>query len=196
MRWPKLRERLHSRKQERFDPVAEGARHGLAPELSRAIWHRVSTDGDRGARGEDVGQARRRFQEIAAHMAARGLQLAPCAGKRTRAEVESGPDRIITDWLKAMTIQAPGRRTRVETAAAERTHLERSLGVDRAAVNRTGNPARGGDGGDEPPQLERAAECRAATLYRRASDAGEVAPEDPAVEAALASAGSGSPLSP
>src|SRR5262249_9077973 len=38
------------------------------------------------------------------------------------------------------------------------------------------------------------AERRAATLYRRAFDAGDVAPDDPDVEAALARAGSGAPL--
>src|ERR1044071_3922324 len=40
----------------------------------------------------------------------------------------------------------------------------------------------------------RAGERRAATLYRRAFDAGEVSPEDPAVAEALARAGSGASL--
>src|SRR5688572_8423714 len=108
-RWLHPGERLHARKREGFDPVVEGARHGLAPELSIAIWQRVSANADNVR--DDVDEARRRFHAIAARVAARGLRLAPCIGKRTRAEVESVPDRF-TDWLEAIDIQAPGRRTR------------------------------------------------------------------------------------
>lgn len=34
----------HSRPRDGFDPIREGARHGLSPELSLAIWRRVSED--------------------------------------------------------------------------------------------------------------------------------------------------------
>jgi hypothetical protein len=89
-RSPAPRERLRGHWQERFDPVAEGARHGLAPELSLAIWQRVSADADRVVHGEDV-EAPRRFHAIAARIAARRPPVAPCVGKRTRAAVESDP---------------------------------------------------------------------------------------------------------
>lgn len=124
MHWLHPRERLNSGKQERFDPVVEGARHGLAPELSLAIWQRVSADSGNGGRADDPQQAQRRFHEIAARLAAGGLRLAPGIGKRTRAEVERDPDRSTADWAEAMKIRVPGRRTMVETEARRWRRIE------------------------------------------------------------------------
>jgi hypothetical protein len=46
-----------------FDPIDEGARHGLTRELSLAIWMRVSADANDGIGRRDAEEARRRFQE-------------------------------------------------------------------------------------------------------------------------------------
>src|SRR5437868_4044614 len=81
------------RKQSRdFDPVAEGNRHRLAPEVSLAIWKyacRESADAD-GQRDEP--RARELFHQVAARVAARGGRLRPDVGRATRVGVESDGD--------------------------------------------------------------------------------------------------------
>ena len=70
-------------------------------------------------------------------------------------------------------------------AAADRDVARRAIPV---------GPTRPTTADAEGHAMWQAAERRAATLYRHALDAGEVAPDDPQVEAALARAGSGAPL--
>ena len=117
MRWPAPRERLPICGQDRFDPVVEGARHGLARELSLAIWQHIRADPGslRGEEGEEIERARSRFHDIAARIAARGLAIAPVIGKQTGAAVDSDLDRFTTDGLELAMLPAPGRCTRVES---------------------------------------------------------------------------------
>ncbi|HMG22472.1 MAG TPA: DUF4157 domain-containing protein, partial [Kofleriaceae bacterium] len=139
-------------------------------------------------------------------------------GKRTR--VEQLVDQLSAQ--RAQTGAAvPGRRTLVERLLTTASQLQfddfrvlalrdvlRSLGgkrklqaatsaaADREVARRAAAPGRvaeaTADAGGRA--MWRATERRAATLYRRAFDAGEVATDDPAVEQALARAGSGAPL--
>lgn len=61
-----------SREPERFEPVVEGARHGLSREISVALWVRACSDAtDRSGR-HDLEQALQRFHALAAHLAAPG----------------------------------------------------------------------------------------------------------------------------
>jgi len=220
-RWPAPRERLHGHRQERFDPVAEGARHGLAPELSVAIWQRVSADADGGARGEDVEQARRRFHDIAARIAAGRLPMAPCIGKRTRAAADGDPGDFTTEWLESAKVLVPGRRTRVESrpdrhatewqsakvpVPGRRTMVDTearrwrrvegappaAIPADAAALQRL--VASEGHQADPLLQLARGTGRHAVTLYRRATGTASIDQSDPAVEAALRQRGAGQPL--
>ena len=68
--WMRPHELDHRRERDPFDPVIEGSRYALSRELSQAIWQRVCerfTD----RTGElDLEQAKRRFHQIAARIAA------------------------------------------------------------------------------------------------------------------------------
>ncbi|HEX7838692.1 MAG TPA: DUF4157 domain-containing protein, partial [Kofleriaceae bacterium] len=99
-----------------FDPVAEGARYRLPPELSHAIWKRVCVDATDAAGRCDLAQAQQRFHDLAARIAARGGRLHPDVGKLTRvgAEGDGGSYRTYPDEL---AIPIPGRQTRVAAEA-------------------------------------------------------------------------------
>jgi hypothetical protein len=151
----------------------------------------------------------------------RSEDAADVPGKRTR--VEQLVDQLSAQERSQRRASGPGRRTLVERLLWVATKLNfddfrvqalkdvlRSLGrrgklraatvaaADRDVARRATPPGKvpagAADAGGQA--MWRAAERRAATLYRRAFDAGEVSPEDPAVEAALAHAGSGAPLPP
>src|SRR5215831_1693009 len=112
-RWPYPPELERQRKQARFDPVVEGARHGLSREVSLAIWERVTADATDSAGSCDIDQAQRRFHELAARIAARGVRLRPDPGRLTRVGTEitgAPPDRWKLDELAP---RIPGRETLV-----------------------------------------------------------------------------------
>src|SRR5262245_65149673 len=81
-----------------FDAVLAGARHGLPPELALAIWDRVRADATDASGREDLDQARRRFHDIAARVAARG-RLRSDIGRRTRVGDELDGRPRLTDEL-------------------------------------------------------------------------------------------------
>lgn len=118
MRPPEL-ERQRSR--DSFDPVAEGARYGLAHELSLAIWERVYLEATDAAGWCDLGRAQQRFQEIAARIAAGGGRLLPEVGRLTRVEGELWGDTL-RSIIDEFAPRVPGRTTRV-TAEARRWAL-------------------------------------------------------------------------
>jgi hypothetical protein len=86
-RWLYPGELERPREQDRFDPIVEGARHGLPGELSAALWERVCAEATDGAGRSAVEQARRRFRELAAR-AARGERLHLEPGRLTRVGIE------------------------------------------------------------------------------------------------------------
>jgi hypothetical protein len=93
--------------------------------------------------------------------------------------------RALHDTFAALALLRGGHGLIDATRSAARRASRPEL------ISQTGRPA--------PPDpvgqaLWRATERRAATLYRQAMDSGEVEHEDPAVEMALARAGSGQPL--
>ena len=97
-----------------FDPVIEGQKHQLGPEVSLAIWERVRpevTDRD----GEpDEPRAQERFRQVARRVAARHGQLGPAPGRLTRVEAEAwGADPESDVFADAQ----PGRTTRVMAEA-------------------------------------------------------------------------------
>src|SRR5262245_21527823 len=95
-RWREPPQAAHEHKDDRFDPVLEGARHGLSRDLALEIWARI-----RAVRtgvepeADDV----RRFHEVAALVAARGGRLRPDVGRITRVDVEL--DRDGETWSPA-----------------------------------------------------------------------------------------------
>lgn len=69
------------------------------------------------------------------HIRMQGGPPAPCIGKRTRAEVESRPDRATEARLDAQQTQTPGRSTLVETQA------RRCRPIEGASANQPAEPA-------------------------------------------------------
>ncbi|HSK04314.1 MAG TPA: hypothetical protein VK932_23835, partial [Kofleriaceae bacterium] len=119
------------REQEPFDPVLEGARHGLSRELALKVWERVCAEATEPTDRRELERARRRFHEVAAHVAARGERALIEIGKVTRTGIEreaaaeeaQAPVTWINDWLAARAergvaarMAVPGRRTLIGPA--------------------------------------------------------------------------------
>ena len=119
-RWMRPPELDRERKRDRFDPVVEGARHALGRELSLAIWGRVSADATDSAGRRDMGQARQRFHEFAARIAARGGRLRPDVGRVTRVGVELNGDSLGPWNADELRPRIPGRETLVAVEARRR----------------------------------------------------------------------------
>jgi hypothetical protein len=159
MRWmyPPELERQGAR--DRFDPVREGDRHRLSREMSIAIWERVCAETTDGSGQRDVEQAKRRFHEIAALVAARGGRLLPDVGRYTRVGVELGGMPLAAWGRDLLARPAPGRETRVTRAEAERaaevSHQRVSEAREEAA---TSHDARRDHLGDERLETPRAGE--------------------------------------
>jgi hypothetical protein len=68
-------------KRDRFPPELGGSRYGLSRELSLAIWERVRADATDSSGRCNVDEARRRFHEIAARLAARSGILQAAIGR-------------------------------------------------------------------------------------------------------------------
>jgi len=128
------------RERDLFDPGIEGARHGLARELSLAIWERVCADATDGAGRCDTEQARRRFHEIAARIAARGGRLRPDVGRVTRVGVEIGGESLGVWGAKDLAVRTPGRETLVAVEARRRGVLDQSLAAPEVAGRAMGRP--------------------------------------------------------
>ena len=107
----------YSRQRDSFDPIREGERYGLLPELSLAIWKRVSEDAtdSSGRRNED--QALEQFRELAARIAARGRQLRPDPGRLTRVGTEIHGEWAGTWAADELLPRVPGRQTLVAVEA-------------------------------------------------------------------------------
>jgi hypothetical protein len=163
-----MRERLfrgdgveHARsRREDFDPIAEGKRYGLAPEVSAALWEHVRREATNweGVRGENA--ARERFAQLAELIAGRGGQLGPEPFHWTQIDVASGrlpPDNLLAERVPGRTTLVmaeasahtrvalrgvPGRTTLVaQYATSEVGSLDESRGFFRRYVN-GGNAAR------------------------------------------------------
>lgn len=128
-RWLRPAELAHQRERDQFDPVGEGARLLLSPEIALAIWERVCTDATDQAGRCDAEEARRRFGEIAARIAARGGRLRPDVGRMTRVSIEFEGDTPHVSAAEELAIRAPGRETLVATEARRWTRQNRELAV-------------------------------------------------------------------
>ncbi|HEX2692247.1 MAG TPA: EndoU domain-containing protein [Kofleriaceae bacterium] len=113
-----------------FDPAIEGARYGLAREVSIAIWERVCAEATDATGAADLEQAQRRFHEIAAKIAARGGRLHPDVGRLTRVGVEIGGDSRAMPGAPQLAVRVPGRETLIAAEARRWRHL------DTAAIQR------------------------------------------------------------
>ncbi len=220
-RWVHPPELERQREQSRFDPVAEGARHGLSSVLSLAIWERACADATDRMGRLDADQAQRRFQDVAARIQTRGGRLAPDVGRLTRVQTEI-VGVALDAWADVAKPPVPGRQTLAGHMSHPRISFEdyRVLGLrdvlqrlrpdhpltaeliaaaaiddrsiaGRATLWRAALPNAPGPKGHA---LWQAAERRAATLYRRAVESDQVEDDGPAVEAALQRCGSGQPL--
>lgn len=103
-------DRHRGRERDDFDAVAEGALHGLAPDVSLAIWAHVCREATDVYGRFDEDHARRRFHEVAARAAARGGRLRPDPGKVTLIEAETSPRHDLDVFADI----SPGKVTRVE----------------------------------------------------------------------------------
>jgi hypothetical protein len=123
------------RERAQFDPVIEGRRHGLSRELSLAIWERVCADTTDGAGRRDEDQARRRFHEIAARMAARDGRTRVDVGRVTRVEGEPAGPAPAGWWRNELAVRTPGRETLVAVEARRWAELSGApaVGLEDAA---------------------------------------------------------------
>jgi hypothetical protein len=103
-----------------FDPVAEGSRYRLDRERSLAIWTRACAEIHDSAGRHDVEQARSRFHELAARIAARGGRLRPDVGRVTRVDIEAHGVPLTVWSGEDLVPRVPGRRTLVGADAASR----------------------------------------------------------------------------
>jgi len=97
-----------------FDPVVEGAHHGLTADVSLRIWDRVVREASDAHGVFDRYLAEQRFHEVARRVAARGGRLAPDPGKVTLLEAELYGRDPSRDPFADIT---PGKVTRVELEA-------------------------------------------------------------------------------
>jgi len=114
------------RERDRFDPVAEGERHGLGPDVSMDIWDQLCRRATDEYGRVDEAEARSRFHRVAERAALRGGRLRLDPGKRTRLE-SAMLGRWATDDLFADPV--PGRHTRIQ--AEERRWKRQSHGWAR-----------------------------------------------------------------
>ena len=118
----------------RFDPETEGRRYGLSRELSLAIWKRTHAEATDGFGRCDVNEARRRFHELAARLAARGAMLRPAVGRMTRVGTEILGEPFDDRGARQLAPRVPGRETLVAIEARRQVHAEwDSAGPDDAA---------------------------------------------------------------
>jgi hypothetical protein len=108
------------RERAEFDPIAEGSRYRLDRELSLAIWTRVCAEIQESAGRHDAEQARRRFHELAARIAARGGRLRPDVGRVTRVDIEAHGVPLAVWSGEDLGPCVPGRQTLVSADAASR----------------------------------------------------------------------------
>ena len=141
--------------------------------------------------------------ELSSQQRARHVSASP--GRRTLVErLLSMASQLSFDDFRVLALRdvlrALGRKRKLQSAtldAADRDVARRAAATDRPRTSEVGAAADAGGsvvvhaGGQA---MWRAAERRAATLYRRAFDAGEVLLEDLVVAEALARAGSGASL--
>jgi hypothetical protein len=124
MRGPELD---RERERDQFDPVTEGARYQLSPELSLALWERVCTDATDSAGRRDLAQAQQRFHDLAASLAARGGRLRPDVGKLTRVGVESDSGLSRALHTHELATRTPGRQTLAAAEAHRRSALHAAI---------------------------------------------------------------------
>lgn len=145
-RWMHPPERLRARERDQFDPLVEGERYHLSRELSFAIWERVCADATDSAGRCNEGQARERFHELAAHIAACGGRLSPDVGRMTRVGVELDGAILVVSGADELRPRTPGRETLVAAEARRWAH-------------RHGEPAMTFDGAKEANEAEKADEA-------------------------------------
>ncbi|HEX3757894.1 MAG TPA: DUF4157 domain-containing protein [Kofleriaceae bacterium] len=140
MRPPDLDRR---RELDRFDPAVAGARHGLSREVSLEIWERVSAETADGAGRRDDDLARRRFRELAEHVAAHGGRLRPDVGRVTRVAIEIDRSSLAGWGIAPWNPGTLGRETDVTIDTEPTTGIasapgRRTLVGDGAAASRLG----------------------------------------------------------
>src|SRR6185295_3728717 len=111
-RWRQPPQVAHERKDDRFDPVLEGARHGLSRDLALAVWARICAEGAAAERSESEDALR--FREVAALIGARGGRFRPDVGRITRVDFDGDRDRWRTDDLGP---RVPGKESLAEVEA-------------------------------------------------------------------------------
>src|SRR5882762_5901286 len=106
-------------RREDFDPIVEGKRYGLAPEVSVVLWEHVRREATNSDGLCDENAARARFAQLAELIAGRGGQLGPEPFHWTQIDVALR--RVPPDNLRAERV--PGRTTLVLTEASARTRV-------------------------------------------------------------------------
>jgi hypothetical protein len=126
-RWRRGADRDGARRAIRFDPVVEGARHGLSRELSFALWELVREEGGTAPEQADLERAKPRFHELAAQLAAGRAKLRPDVGRLTRVAVELDGVPTARAALDALRPDVPGRETHVIVETRRWASLEPQL---------------------------------------------------------------------
>jgi Domain of unknown function (DUF4157) len=106
-------------RREDFDPIAEGKRYGLAPEVSAALWEHVRREATNGDGVCDERAARARFSQLAELIARRGGQLGPEPFHWT--QIDAALSHLPPDILLAERV--PGKTTLVLAEASARARV-------------------------------------------------------------------------
>jgi hypothetical protein len=114
-------------RREDFDPIAEGKRYGLGPEVSAAIWKHVRREATTHNRLCDENLARERFAQLAKRIAERGGQLGPAPFKWTQVDVAASGGSPVGH---ALADSVPGKTTQLlaHTCGRARVGLSRDPG--------------------------------------------------------------------
>jgi len=121
-----------------FDPIVEGERHGLAPDVSAAIWDYVRRDAPTTRDGfNDESVVRERFDQVAKYVAARGGRLAPWPGKRTRVDVLASGRAPVGNVFAP---PVPGKTTLVMAQLSRHAGLGRTPGRTTLVIEEASTP--------------------------------------------------------
>lgn len=121
-------------RREDFDPIAEGKRYGLAPDMSAAIWDHVRREATNRDGLWDEDRARERFAQLAESIAERGGKLGPAPFKSTQVEVAASSNATVRNELAD---PVPGRMTRMlaRVSGYARVGLRQDLGRTTLAAS-------------------------------------------------------------
>jgi hypothetical protein len=159
--WMRLPDRDRSGERDRFEPIAEGERHGLRPDIAQQLWDRICAERVDGAPRGDTEAGRQRFRDVAPRLAARRRRSQLAVGKTTSVLAElagepRGHSTVTADLDAELVPRAPGRATQVDAMIQQQDRMYGPQGMDARGDRLHEDPAALGNAtsataADEPP---------------------------------------------